>query len=294
MSLSSMTGHGHGQATGRGIRFAVELSSVNRKQLDIQIGLPRSLSALESRIHAEIQGHVSRGRVSGEISASGSSGESRRRLVVDRALARHTLAELRDTARSLKLEDDFTGRTLLQIPQLLQFKEEADDLEEVWPVLQRALKGALKKLIAMRRREGEALKKDLAGRLDTLGGLAATIAKEAPLVAERYRAALHQRLEKAGLQAALEDERVARELIVFADRSDITEEITRLGSHLQQARKLIASREPAGRTLDFLSQELLREINTVGSKANDAQVVANVVTFKSELERFREQVQNIE
>ena len=146
----------------------------------------------------------------------------------------------------------------------------------------------------MRAREGAALRRDLSRRLDLLAAAVRVIRREAPQVAERYRRNLRDRLAKAGLAGEGVDDKLQRELILFADRSDITEELTRLDSHLAQARKLISQAEPAGRSLDFLAQELFREINTVGSKANDALIATQVVTFKAELERLREQVQNVE
>jgi uncharacterized protein (TIGR00255 family) len=160
--------------------------------------------------------------------------------------------------------------------------------------LSRALRLALRGLLSMREREGRALARDLSRRLALLAKHVGHVERLAPGVMERYRAALSGRLQKAGFADALADERIQRELLLFADRSDITEEVTRLRSHLAQAEQILKAAEPAGRPLDFLAQEMYREINTIGSKANDAAIARHVVDGKSDLERLREQVQNIE
>ena len=294
MALCSMTGYGRGQATADGIHVSVELSSVNRRQLDLHVNLPRSLSILEARIAEEVHHQVHRGRVTGEVHVSESSKLRRSSIRVDEELAGAYLTALRATARRIKLQDDFGGSLLLQLPDVVHYEPIEQDVDRIWPVLQRALQKALRELVRMRKREGRTLQQDLEARVARLGGLVEEIGAEAPQVTGRYRAALQDRLEQAGVDVAGDDERLLREIVLFADRSDIAEELTRLESHLKQARRLMRSREATGKSLDFLAQELFREINTIGSKANDSFIVRRVVTFKAELERFREQVQNIE
>lgn len=294
MALRSMTGYGRGAASARGIRVEVELNSVNRKQLEVRLNLPRSLASLESRAVELIQLAVSRGQVSGSVSVHVSEKVRKDSLQVDRALASAYVAELRRTAAALKLEDDLSASLLLELPDVVRYCGADQDADTVWPVLEKALKEALKRLVAMREKEGAALVADLRNRVDKLIGHLDAVKAEAPHVTSRYREALRKRLAEAGISASVEDPMMIRELAVFADRSDITEEITRLDSHMTQIHGLFKSAEPAGRTLDFLAQEMFREINTIGSKANEVLITRQVIEFKTELERIREQVQNIE
>jgi len=178
---------------------------------------------------------------------------------------------------------------------VLQTPEELAGEEEFWPAVQKALRQALSRMVQMREREGAHLAADLAKRVAVMQRAAARIAKQAPTVAERYRRQLVERIKSAGLEApGVEDERLLKEVVLFADRSDISEELTRLQSHFQQFEDGRRSQEPVGRMLDFLAQEMNREINTIGSKANDSLISREVVTLKAELEKFREQAQNVE
>ncbi len=294
MSIRSMTGHGRGQAAGGGLRVEVEISTVNRRQLDIQLTLPPPLRLLESRIQDEIAKSVARGRVLVEVVVQGSERVKREAIRVNQDLAKAYVEALRGAAKKLNLRDDLGVSELARLPGVLHYEPLDEDVRKAWPLVEQAVARALEALQRMRAREGAALRRDLSKRLDILAAGVAVIRREAPQVAERYRKNLRERLAKAGLVEGGSDDKLQRELVLFADRSDITEELTRLDSHLAQARKLISQAEPSGRSLDFLAQEFFREINTVGSKANDALIAAQVVTFKAELERLREQVQNVE
>lgn len=294
MALRSMTGYGRGDASLRGIRVEAELNSVNRKQLEVRLNLPRSLSSLESRVVELIQGSISRGQITGSVAIHVSEEVRQNSLKVDRVLAAAYVAELRKTAAALKLTDDLSASLLMELPEVVRYCGADQDADAVWPVLEKALKEALKRLLAMRLKEGAELVVDLQKRLKKLVNHLDAVKAEAPHVTVRYREALRKRLAEAGITAAVDDPMMIRELAVFADRSDITEEITRLDSHLKQAYGLFKSNEPAGRTLDFLAQEMFREINTIGSKANEVRITRQVIEFKTELERIREQVQNIE
>jgi uncharacterized protein (TIGR00255 family) len=256
--------------------------------------LPGPLRLLESRLHDEIAKSLSRGRVIVEVAVRGSERLKREAIRVNEDLAQAYIAALRRTARKLKLSDDLTLSQLIGLPGVLHYEPLDDDLERVWPVMHKALADALVGLMQMRTREGLALQRDLERRVKLLEGIVSKIRKRAPDTARRHREALEARLRQAGLEASMEDERIVKEIVLFADKSDVTEEMTRLESHFRQARELLGSKEPSGRALDFLSQEMNREINTVGSKANDPAIGALVVSFKAELERLREQVQNVE
>jgi uncharacterized protein (TIGR00255 family) len=272
----------------------VELSSVNRKQLEVRLNLPRSLASLESRMVERIQESLSRGQVTGGVVVRISEGLRQKSLRVDRHLALAYVNELRRTARALKLTDDLSASLLIGLPEVVSYSGADQDAEHVWPVLQKALRAAIKQLLAMREREGGSLALDLQRRFAKLEGHLDHIRREAPEVTRRYRLALQARLKQAGATLSADDPALLKELAIFADKSDISEEITRLDSHFKQAYGLLKSAEPAGRTLDFLAQEMFREINTIGSKANEVRITNQVIRFKTELERIREQVQNIE
>ena len=295
MSLTSMTGRGAAAAAGRLARVAVELSSVNRKQLDVDVGLPRFLAAYESRVLETVQGRLSRGRITGEIRVTWAEAAQAAGAKVDLGLARAAVGALRAAAKKLDLPDDLKASALLALPGLVAFEHGERDLEALWPTVRQALEAALAKLQAMRKKEGAALGRDLRMRLGILRKLAREIAARAPGVAETYRANLLKRIAAAlpGSDLAADD-RLLKEVALFADKADVTEELVRLDSHFRQAEDALKAGGVVGRALDFLVQEMGREINTIGSKANDAEIARRVVAAKAELERFREQVQNVE
>ena len=294
MAILSMTGYGRGEAAKGGVEVVVELSSVNRKQFDLRLNLPRSLAALESQISKLAKARVSRGCVTGSIRVSVTGKARTGGIFVDMDAAKAGIKALRDAAGELGLEDDLTAATLMRLPDVVCFEDAAQDSQKVWPVLKQALQGALEQLVEMRTVEGAALEKDLAKRFAKLERRVGQIERLAPSVPRRYRRALVERLADAKLPVKLNEEQLAKEIAMFADRCSITEELVRLSSHFEQARQIMARKEPTGRAFDFLCQEFLREINTVGSKANDARLSKHVIAFKTELECVREQVQNIE
>lgn len=294
MSVRSMTGYGRAEVAEAGLRVEVEISSVNRKQLDIALALPKALGQLESRVHEDVARVLSRGRITVDVTVRGSPALRRRAIRVDERMAAAYASALRSAGRRLGLADDLSLSQLLSWPGVLHYETVEEDVERIWPLLHRAMEQALRDLARMRAREGRALGRDLARRLATMSSLVGQIRRLAPAAVDRYRVALRTRLAALAREVQIPDERLERELILFADKSDITEELTRLLSHLEQAVALLRSAEPAGKALDFLAQEMYREINTTGAKANDAGIARRVVLFKTELDRFREQVQNIE
>ena len=288
-----MTGYGRGEALRNGAKFTVEISTVNRRQSELSLHLPRELELLESRVRDEINAKVSRGRITARIGFTNAQG-GKSPMQIDANLARRYAREYRKLAGELKLRDDFGIDTILRAPGVLQVAEEELNVGSLWSLLRKAVRDALGDMLAMRTKEGAHLKVDLQKRIRAMQGAVKAIAKQAPKTGARYRELLHDRLRGAGLELDVEDERVVREVVVYADRIDITEELTRLQSHFGQFDDCAKSKQPVGRTLDFLSQEMNREINTIGSKANDAAISKLVVRLKSELEKFREQVQNVE
>lgn len=296
MSLASMTGFGRGEAAAHGIRVTVEFSSVNRKQFECQISLPRQLGALESKLYTLVQNGVRRGQVKGSVQLSMAPGAAAAGgMRIDLARAEAQLAALRRAGRKLGLQDDLGITHLLALPDVVSFDVLPEDPLKLWPLVQQAAEQALEAMQRMRAREGQALARDLRRRFKALRTLRNRAARRAPRIPADYRDALARRLARLDSGVEVDPAILARELAVFADRVDVSEELTRLESHLDQADALIGGHgEGAGRALDFLCQELLREINTVGSKANDAQLASLVVTFKSQLEAAREQIQNVE
>ena len=293
--MKSMTGYGRGGHAQNGFKISVELSAVNRRQSEISLNLPRELEMLEAPLRDAINAKISRGRVIARVLVHAGGSQLSARMHINLPLARAYTTELNRLAKKLKLSGQVTLDQLIRAPGVLQTDEELVEAEKIWPVLEQALKEALAALVKMREREGEHLARDLAGRIGAMRKAVRIIQKQAPLTAKNYRQQLVERIKTAGLETpAPEDERLLKEIVLFADRSDISEELTRLESHFQQFEDCRKSKEPVGRTLDFLAQEMNREVNTIGSKANDAVISRAVVTLKAELEKFREQAQNVE
>jgi uncharacterized protein (TIGR00255 family) len=291
--MRSMTGYGRGEADDDGVKFSVELQSVNRKQSDIVVNLPRDLAELEPRIRQTVNERLSRGRTSVSVSAQDGSNRSRK-LALDTALARSYHDAMRALQTELSAPGEISIGTILQAPGVMRFSENSLDAEQVWPAVERALNGALAELIKMREREGKHLAKDLIHRLKFMRAEIKSVRALFPEVVKKYRAALFDRIAKAGLDVPLDDERLLKEVSLFADRSDVSEELTRLDSHLAQFAHHLRKNEPVGRTLEFMTQEISRELNTLGAKANDAAISQHVVACKAELEKIREQIQNLE
>jgi len=288
-----MTGYGRAEVVHAGRKFSVELNSVNRKQSDIVINLPRDLGELEPRIRQTINEKISRGRTNATI-ALHSSPNGARNLALDTELARSYHEAMHALQKELNAPGEITISTILQAPGVMRLPEQALNAEEAWPAIDRALRGALSDLIKMREREGKHLAKDLIHRLKAILRKLKEIQAFHPDVVKRYRAVLLDRIQKAGLPIASDDERLLKEISFFADRADVSEELTRLESHLAQFAHHLRSKEPVGRTLEFITQEMFRELNTLGAKANDAAISQRVIGCKAELEKIREQAQNLE
>ena len=290
-----MTGYGRGECAQRGFKVTVEVSSVNRKQSEIAVNLPRELEVLEAQIRDEVNKVVARGRLMVRVSMHSADTAAADEIRVNLPLAKAYAREFQKVARELKLSETINVDQLIRCPGVLHTAGEIDEAEDLWPAVEKALKTALAALVKMRDREGAHLTRDLRDRISTIQKSWAKVSRRAPEVQKRYREQLILRIKNAGLETpVVDDERLVKEVVYFADRSDISEELTRLQSHFQQFNDCLKTNEPVGRTLDFLAQEMNREVNTIGAKANDAQISREVVVLKAELERFREQVQNVE
>ena len=291
--MRSMTGYGRGEVDADGVKFSIELNSVNRKQSDIVINLPREFNELEPRIRQAINEKLSRGRTNVTVSCQDGANGSRK-LALDTALARSYHEAMLALQRDLNAPGEITIDKVLAAPGVMRLAENTLDAAHAWPALERALESALAELIRMREREGKHLAKDLIHRLKVIRTELKSVRALFPDVVKKYRAALFDRIQKAGLEVSLDDERLLKEVSIFADRSDVSEELTRLESHLAQFAHHLRKTEAVGRTLEFITQEIFRELNTLGAKANDAAISQHVVVCKAELEKIREQIQNLE
>ncbi len=290
-----MTGHGRGSASAGGWRITVECTSVNRKGIEIAVALPKPLAALEPRLREEVQRAVRRGRVNVAVALEASASAGVAQSVIDKPAARRALRDLEDLRSELSLPGEITLAMILQSPGVLRNPtEEAPQTEVIWPALKSSLVEALERMVGLRRKEGTHLVADLLKRIRLLEGSVKAIRSRVPSVMRQRREHLRARLLEVGVDTGTADPALARELAFMAERSDITEELTRLDSHFTQCREALSSTEPAGRTLDYLAQEMFREFNTLGNKAGDAAISRRVVQSKAELDRIREQVANLE
>jgi uncharacterized protein (TIGR00255 family) len=291
--MHSMTGFGRGSATVGDWHATVELAAVNRKQVELVVQLPREIQELDSRIRKAALACVSRGRIQIAVTLEHSGGADTT-IRVDKPLAIAFHNAFQDLGKTVGHPLLPAATDFLRQPGILTLGNREMDPENAWRAIQPALQEALGSLNTMRASEGEHLKQDFLDRLAELRSFVASIASEAPTRPLRQRELLLKRLREAGLELDLADERLTRELALFADRCDISEELTRLDSHFAKFEEYLNAADPPGRALDFLCQEIFREFNTIGSKANDAGIAHTIVEAKTALEKIREQVQNVE
>jgi len=291
--MHSMTGFGRGSATADEGTATVEIACVNRKQAEVVVQSAREFTELEPKIRRAVLNTISRGRIQVTIQFERSSGAPTP-VSVDLRLVDALESAFNSISKHAGRNIHPEASDFLRTPGIIRIEEGGVPADVAWTAIEPALEVAIEQVLAMRAAEGADLAKDLNTRLNLLEKTAISIAELAPARPERYRELLQKRLRDAGLELELQDERVLRELVIFADRSDVSEEITRLDSHFRKFREYMAGNEPAGRPLDFLCQEIHREFNTIGSKASDAAIAQHVVEAKTELEKVREQVQNVE
>ncbi|MEW6031682.1 MAG: YicC/YloC family endoribonuclease [Bacillota bacterium] len=289
----SMTGYGRGAALGEDGRVLVEIRSYNHRFLDLSIRMPVELASLEDRVRRALQALFQRGRLDIHITLEESPGRDRI-VEVDSELARCYHAGLLELAGRFSLEPQGLLPLLAELPGVIRVKETPPDAEAVWALVEAALLEAAKKLAAMRKAEGEAIERDLIHRLDRVAHLTDEIGARAPLLTEEYRERLTRRVSELLRDSVVAEERLTTEIVLYAERSSITEELVRLESHLEQFRGLFGVDEAVGRKAEFILQEMVREINTVGSKTQHPDIGSKVVEVKTELEKIREQIQNVE
>lgn len=288
-----MTGFGRAEHATSTLAARVEAASVNRKQGEIVVQMPRAYAELEAKIRKIALQKLSRGRVTLSIQIEepdGASGGCH----LNTARARALEAAFTELSDAIDRPIHPISTDFLRAPDIFDFNDQPADPADALRTIAPAVEQALDQMIAMRATEGRHMHDDIEGRITLLENLAKKIVTHAPSVKIKYHENLHRRLTESGLELDLNDDRLLKEIAIFADRCDISEEITRLNSHFAKFREYLALDEPVGRPLDFLCQELNREFNTIGSKANDATLAQLIVNAKTELEKIREQVQNVE
>ena len=292
--IRSMTGFGAGRAQAGAEIVAAEIRSVNGKFCEVRAHLPRGLAGLDQVVGKIVKARVARGVVDVTVRREGADGARTATATVDLPLAAAYTKAMRELREELGLAGDVTVHDLVGLEGVLVLTEPPPDIGPAADALERAIATALDALGEMRRREGEALARDLSARLSAVEKGAAAIRAAAPQSIDAYRERLAARVAELSRGVPVDPARLAQEVAFFADRVDVAEELTRLGSHLAQMRALVAGDAPAGRRLEFLVQELNREVNTIGSKSQHAGIAAQVVELKAEVERIREQVANVE
>ncbi len=290
---SSMTGFGRATAKTDGRELTVELKSVNHRYLDLSFRMPRHVSFIEDALRAKLGELLFRGHVDVFADYKNTRSDAGK-VIIDEALLGAYLEAARAAGNKFHLADDITLSAAMRLPDVFDVEKADEDRDAVVAVATAAVADACAQLKAARAQEGARLAQDLLARLDTIEGIACTIAERAPKVVEDYKTRLEERITAIVATVEVDRARLATEVALFADKANIDEEFVRLRSHIVQMRELLSSDDAVGRRLDFVVQELNREFNTIGSKANDATISQNVILGKAEIEKIREQVQNIE
>lgn len=293
MASKSMTGFGRGEAQAGGRMWTVEIRTVNHRYLDLKIKIPRGYAALEEQLRKKIATVIQRGRVDVLLTVSGDFSDLLE-MKANTSLAGIYRDALQQLSLSLDIPNEITLEQIASYPDVLVREQKEEDLESVWLPVEQALEQALDVCDIMRSEEGEALAKDLLERLDHFSTVVHTIEKSIPELLVQRQQNLSDRLQKLLDNVQLDPQRLVQEVAILADKTDVTEEIVRLDSHIKQLRAFLEAPEATGRKVDFLIQEFLREVNTMASKINDAPIAHLTVELKGELEKMREQVQNIE
>jgi len=288
-----MTGYGRSEVRQAHLALTVEARSVNHRYLDIALRYPRIYAPLEARMKQRVSAHFTRGHIDITL-VQQESADTRRALLLDHTLAQQYYDALQRLQESLGLPGIIDLGLIASLRDVFKVEEATADVENDWDIIAQGLDAALQALQLMRRQEGEVLSRDFHLRLQAMAQQSQSIRQRVPQVVVEYQQRLEQRVKELFAQVELDPNRVAQEAILFAERSDITEELTRLDAHMQACARLLSSSEAVGRKIEFLVQEMHREVNTIGSKSNDTAIAHSVVELKSEIERLREQIQNIE
>ena len=288
-----MTGCGRCEVQREARKVTVELKGVNHRYLDINIRMPKKLNFFETAIRTLLKSYVTRGKVDIFITYEDST-QNQMAVKYNSSIAAEYLKYLRQMAEEFGLEDDIRVSTLSRYPEVFTMEEQTEDEEELWNGLKEALEGAFSHFVETRTAEGENLKKDILDKLSNLEVLIGDIEERSPQIIQEYRTKLEEKVHELLEDTQIEDSRIAAEVILFADKICTDEEVVRLKSHIRHMRSTLEEEEGIGRKLDFIAQEMNREANTILSKANDLEVSNHAISLKTEIEKIREQIQNIE
>ena len=291
--IKSMTGFGRCEIQRRSRKFTVELKSVNHRYLDVNIRMPKKLNFFETAIRTLLKSYANRGKVDIFITYEDLS-QTQVSVKYKAALAAEYLKYLKQMEEEFGLENDVRVSTLSRYPEVFTMEEQSEDEEELWNGLKEALEGAFTQFVETRKTEGENLKKDILSKLDLLEEQIVFIEERSPQIIAEYRAKLEDKMKELLADTQIEENRIAAEVILFADKICTDEEVVRLKSHIQHMRNTLEEKEGIGRKLDFIAQEMNREANTILSKANDLEASNHAISLKTEIEKIREQIQNIE
>ncbi|MCI8373868.1 MAG: YicC family protein [Lachnospiraceae bacterium] len=291
--VKSMTGFGRCEVSEGDRKMTVEMKSVNHRYLDVNIKMPKKLNFFESQVRSLLKTYLQRGKVDLFITCEDLS-EKKGALRYNRELAEEYLNYLKQMSEEFDLQNDISAVALSRYPEVLVMEETQTDEEELWKLLEQALKGACEQMVATRMREGESLKQDLTAKLEELLSHVSFIEERSPQIVAEYRSKLKEKVQELLLDAQIEESRLATEVTIFADKICVDEELVRLRSHIEHTKAALQEKDSVGRKLDFIAQEMNREANTILSKANDLEVSDRAIELKTGIEKVREQIQNIE
>lgn len=291
--IKSMTGFGRAQETVDGMTVTVELKSVNHRYFEFTAKVPRTYGFLEEKLKSFLNARVSRGKMECYVSIENLE-ESDMEVVVNPSLAKGYVDALRTLSETFGLKEDYSAISIAKFPDVLTLRKAPADEEKIWNAVQKVTELAVERFVTMRETEGEKLRADILSKADTILEHVAFVESRSPQTVREYHEKLRQRMEELLENTQVDEQRLLTEAAIFADKVAVDEETVRLRSHISQLREFLNAGEPIGRKLDFLVQEMNRESNTIGSKAQDVEIAKRVIAIKAEVEKIREQVQNIE
>ena len=291
--IKSMTGFGRCLETVNGRDILVEIKSVNHRYYEFSARIPRAYGYLEEKLKSFLQGKISRGKVDVNVTIYSVNGEDEI-IEVNRAVAREYIDALRSANVELGLSDDLTLSRIMRLPDIFNVRKAQEDEDVIWNDVRMVAEKALASFISMRENEGVKMREDILSRLDYISEIVAKVEEKSPEVTDNYRKRLYDKLTEILNDKKIDEQRIVTEAAIFSEKTAVDEETVRLKSHIVQCKGLLDSNEAVGRKLDFLIQEFNRESNTIGSKAQDLEITKIVVELKSEIEKIREQIQNIE
>lgn len=291
--IKSMTGFGRAQETVDGMTVTVELKSVNHRYFEFTAKVPRTYGFLEEKLKSFLNARVSRGKMECYVSIENLE-ESDMEVIVNPSLAKGYVDALRTLSENFGLKEDYSAISIAKFPDVLTLRKAPADEEKIWNAVQKVTELAVERFVTMRETEGEKLRADILSKADTILEHVAFVESRSPQTVREYHEKLRQRMEELLENTQVDEQRLLTEAAIFADKVAVDEETVRLRSHISQLREFLNADEPIGRKLDFLVQEMNRESNTIGSKAQDVEIAKRVIAIKAEVEKIREQVQNIE